>query len=306
MLIERLPEFLSIACLIEVSSYKPGNVSRYLDFEDVTFEDFLISSVSIYNPARELSRRSYLIIRKGFPLEKIRIGYFMRKAIERTLFYVRSNTNLGIVMLTFPLIPSIIFSILKNDLEKLSENIITILRNTSYKDTIDLYRAINLSKANLPKANFLDVKDSDSIRIIKERKINLYDVMKYSEEYDLISKEYLTGYKISISSAKELLDNVMDGLRLTNAVENLYIKLLATYEDSHIIKTRGYEIAKRVKEIAKDVLNGNLDIRDLENFLIENRINPGAIADIITSSIFLFFIYYYAEENRWKGMEIRL
>ena len=39
----------SLACLLEVSAPKPGNVHRGADFADVTFEDFLISAEILGN-----------------------------------------------------------------------------------------------------------------------------------------------------------------------------------------------------------------------------------------------------------------
>ena len=37
----------TLACVLEVTAPKPGNVHRGADFEDVTFSDFLISAVAI-------------------------------------------------------------------------------------------------------------------------------------------------------------------------------------------------------------------------------------------------------------------
>ena len=42
----------TLACLLEVTAAKPGNVHRGADFDDVTFADFAISAVAI-GPAME-------------------------------------------------------------------------------------------------------------------------------------------------------------------------------------------------------------------------------------------------------------
>ena len=47
----------TLACLLEVTAPKPGNVHRGADFEDVTFVDFVASAVAI-GPAMEHAVRS--------------------------------------------------------------------------------------------------------------------------------------------------------------------------------------------------------------------------------------------------------
>jgi len=78
-----------IACLLEVSAPKPGNVSRYADFTDTRFEDFLLSAVAI-GPAMERAGRDG-------------VGQIIWRAVRDTQRLVRSNTNLGMVLLLAPL-----------------------------------------------------------------------------------------------------------------------------------------------------------------------------------------------------------
>ncbi len=305
-IINKIPELLTISCIIDVCSYKPGNVSRFLDFEDVSFEDFIISSIAIFNPTRILTEKSYKVIRRKLPLRNIRIGYYMKKALINTRKYVKSNTNLGIVMLSYPLLVAVVYSIVRDNLENLSKNCIKVLKSTTYKDTIDLYKAIVISNANIPNVNRLNVYDENSFKIIKRNNINLYEIMKYTPKYDLIAKEYLEGYPITIDTSKKIYKLISKGFSLRKAVEHVYISLLSKYEDSHIIKTKGLDYAKIVKKYAKEVLDGRIGVKEFESYLIENKLNPGAIADIIVSSTFLFLIYYYAEKNNRKGLEIWL
>ena len=78
-----------LACLLEVSAPKPGNVSPGRHFHDTRYEDFLASAVAI-GPALAPAR--------GRPL-----GATIRAAVEATARWTRSNTNLGIVLLLAPL-----------------------------------------------------------------------------------------------------------------------------------------------------------------------------------------------------------
>ena len=79
----------TLACLLEVSAPKPGNVHRGADFEDMTFVDFAISAVAIA-PAMENA------VRHG-------VGQAVWEAIQATRALVRTNTNLGTVLLLAPL-----------------------------------------------------------------------------------------------------------------------------------------------------------------------------------------------------------
>ena len=84
------------ACLLEVAAPKPGNVSRYHDFGDTTFEDFLLSAVAT---GAALSAAG-----------EAGVGETVVRAVQETRRWVAVNTNLGIILLLAPLAP-----IAKND-----------------------------------------------------------------------------------------------------------------------------------------------------------------------------------------------
>ena len=44
-----------LACLLEVTARKPGNVHRYRDFDDATYLDFLLSAAAIAGASRRRS-----------------------------------------------------------------------------------------------------------------------------------------------------------------------------------------------------------------------------------------------------------
>src|SRR5215212_2984894 len=78
-----------LACLLEASAPKPGNVSPGRHFADTRFEDFLASAAAIGAPLAGAGTRP--------------LGATIRLAIESTACWTRSNTNLGIVLLLAPL-----------------------------------------------------------------------------------------------------------------------------------------------------------------------------------------------------------
>src|SRR4051794_26967540 len=78
-----------IACILEVSARKPGNVHRFRDHPDLTFVDFALSASAIAKPI------DHAIVHG--------IGHSVYEAIKATRRVVATNTNLGIVLLLAPL-----------------------------------------------------------------------------------------------------------------------------------------------------------------------------------------------------------
>jgi triphosphoribosyl-dephospho-CoA synthase len=78
-----------LACLLEATAPKPGNVSPGRRFDDIAYEHFLASAAAIGGPLSGAGT---------CPL-----GATVRLAIEATARWSSSNTNLGIVLLLAPL-----------------------------------------------------------------------------------------------------------------------------------------------------------------------------------------------------------
>src|SRR6188474_3222298 len=78
-----------LACLLEASAPKPGNVSPGRHFSDVRYEHFLASAAAIGSAFTGADER--------------RVGETILLAAQATSRWTRSNTNLGIVLLLAPL-----------------------------------------------------------------------------------------------------------------------------------------------------------------------------------------------------------
>src|SRR5437773_10084962 len=70
-----------LACLLEASAPKPGNVSPRRGFNDSRYEDFLASAAAIGEPLVGAGTRG--------------VGATVRLAIDATRRWTASNTNLG-------------------------------------------------------------------------------------------------------------------------------------------------------------------------------------------------------------------
>src|SRR5215210_8063191 len=78
-----------VACLLEVTARKPGNVHRHADFAGTHYLDFLLSAAAI-GPALDRARA-------------LGVGRAILDAVEATRRVVATNTNLGMVLLLAPL-----------------------------------------------------------------------------------------------------------------------------------------------------------------------------------------------------------
>src|SRR5688572_28553524 len=84
-----LGQYATLACLLEATAPKVGNVHRGADFENLTFLDFATSAVAIA-PAIESAAA-------------VGVGPTVKDAIVATRNIVSTNSNLGIVLLFAPL-----------------------------------------------------------------------------------------------------------------------------------------------------------------------------------------------------------
>ena len=80
---------MSLACFLEATAPKPGNVHRGADFEDLTYADLVTAAIVIGQSWNERWRR--------------RLGETVLEAVQATQAAVGTNANLGTILLIAPL-----------------------------------------------------------------------------------------------------------------------------------------------------------------------------------------------------------
>src|SRR5579872_5365243 len=78
-----------LACVLEATARKPGNVHPSADFADLTYLDFLLSAAAVVPVLATAGERS--------------VGASVLGCVQATRRVVRGNTNLGMVLLLAPL-----------------------------------------------------------------------------------------------------------------------------------------------------------------------------------------------------------
>lgn len=267
-----------LACILEVSAEKPGNITPRHDFADATYEDMLRSALAM---APELARAG-----------QQRVGTTIHAAVVAVRRTVTANTNLGIVLMLTPLARAVAVADATPD--GLREPVCDVLDALDHHDAHDVYAAITLAKpGGLDERVEADVRDPPTI--------GLLDAMRLAAARDRIASEYVTGYAVTFERALPALERaVRDGLGTLDAVVELYLTLLAELPDTLIARKRGEHAAATVSEQAGGVLaaggvrtaEGRRELAAFDAVLRsdDNALNPGTTADLVTAALFVAIV----------------
>jgi triphosphoribosyl-dephospho-CoA synthase len=257
------------ACIWEVLSRKLGNVHRYRDFADTTLADFLLSAAACAGPLSQTT---------------LSLGQRIYQAVAATRRVVRTNTNLGIILLLAPLTGLDYSSRWETELGE-------VLQAADLVDARDVYAAIRLAQpAGLGQVPREDVRGEPTLR--------LQQVMALAADYDLIARQYATSYADVLQFGLPVLIKAWERWGCVEAaVLESQLHWLAQYGDSAIARKNGPAVAQWVQQQAQEVLNlgglssaeGRRAAAQLDRSLrvSDNRFNPGTTADLITACLFV-------------------
>src|SRR5256886_14258268 len=219
-----------LACLLEASAPKPGNVSPFAGFRDAGYEDFLASAAAIGPAFAAAGERP--------------LGATIRTAIEATARWAPSNTNLGLGLLLAPLARAA----LRPGDQPLRAQLAATLADTTVADARDAYVAIrSVAPGGLGRASEQDLAGPPTA--------TLRDAMALARDRDAIAREYATDFETTFEiGAPGPRRALFDGLVWREAVVEVYLALLATSPDTHIARKLGTDAAVTVQRRARAVL----------------------------------------------------
>jgi triphosphoribosyl-dephospho-CoA synthase len=272
-----------LACLLEATAPKPGNVSPGLSFGDTTYDDFLASAAAIGHPLGTAATRP--------------LGETILLALEATRRWTSANTNLGIILLLAPLAraagldhggaASIAPDTLRTELRR-------VLAETTVDDARSAYAGIRRSApGGLGTVAAQDVASDPSV--------TLTEAMRLAADRDGIASEYATNFRATFEVAAPALCAARnDGLSWNDAIVETFLTVLAAQPDTHIARRAGVALARDVTSRAVEVMRlggvrtpqGRLAIARFDATLRDerNRANPGTTADITAASIFVVLL----------------
>jgi triphosphoribosyl-dephospho-CoA synthase len=260
-----------LACVLEASAEKPGNITPSHDFEDTSYEDMLRSGIAL---GPEL----------GYAGER-GVGETVLAAVRASRGAAGANTNLGIALLLTPLARAALAG------QPLRERLADVLRVLTVDDARDAYAAIRLAGAGgLDEPVEHDVRD--------EPRVTLREAMAAAAQRDTIASEYVSDYEVTFAlGLAALADALGDGLRARDATVELALRLLAEVPDTLIARKRNAEAARRVTAGAREVLDaggvrsarGRTALAEFDGSLRRdgNALNPGTTADLVTAVLFV-------------------
>jgi triphosphoribosyl-dephospho-CoA synthase len=260
-----------LACVLEASAEKPGNITPRHDFADTSYEDMLRSAIAL---GPELGRAA----QRG-------VGDTVLAAVRATRRVAGANTNLGIALLLAPLARA---ALLGGALRARAEEVLAAL---TLEDARAAYAAIRLAGAGgLDEPVEHDVRDAPTVA--------LREAMAAAADRDSVAAEYATGYAVTFELGLPALARALDdGLGPRAATVELYLRLLAAVPDTLVARKRGRRAAERVSAGAASVLadggvRGDAGRAALQAFDASlrrdgNALNPGTTADVVTAVLFV-------------------
>lgn len=259
----------TLACLLEVSAPKPGNVHRSADFEDVTFVDFAVSAVAIA-PAMEQAASAG-------------IGAAVLQAIHATRQLVHTNTNLGTVLLLAPL------AAVPRD-EPLREGVSALLRGLTANDSANVYEAIRVAApGGLGKVSEMDVAEQPPDCLLA--------AMQAAAARDLVARQYVNDFATVFDEVlPTLAAGPGRGWSLIETIVHTQLELMQRYGDSLIERKCGPQVAgEAATRAGRALAAGPVDslsyleaVADLDFWLRSDghRRNPGTTADLLAAGLF--------------------
>ncbi len=263
-------DLAQIACWLEVSAPKPGNVQPDRGFSDTSWFDFAAAAAAIAPVIDRAPERS--------------VGETVLDAVRATIEATGQNVNLGIILLTAPLAAT-------RESRDPRSTVKQVLRNLGPEDCTSVYEAIRLaSPGGLGRSPEDDVHGAPPADLI--------DAMAKAEDRDFIARQYARDFEdifeFSLPCLREVLCRKFP---VEQSIVHLHLELLRRYPDSLIARKCGLEVAREASRRAAAVLEagwpqgGNApgDLEDLDRWLRAdgNRRNPGTTADVVAATLFL-------------------
>lgn len=258
-----------VACLLEATARKPGNVHRFRDFSDSHYLDFGLSALAI-GPALDRARA-------------VGVGAAVLAAVVATRALVATNTNLGMILLLAPLaaVP---------DGEPLAPGVERVLAATTVDDARHVFDAIRRAGAGgLGTAPEQDLG--------AEPTVTLRDAMRLAAGRDSVARQYASGFEDVLGLALPRLSAALGaGAPLETAIVSTHLNVLARLPDTLIARKRGRAEAEEASRLASAVLargwprdpSGVRLCVEFDRWLRAegHARNPGTTADLVAAALF--------------------
>jgi triphosphoribosyl-dephospho-CoA synthase len=260
----------TLACLLEATAPKVGNVHRGADFDDLTFTDFAVSAVAIGPPMEAATTTG--------------VGRAVRDSVSATRRCVATNSNLGMVLLFAPL------AAVPRSERLTAVTVGRVLSSMTPDDSHLAYEAIRLARpGGLGQVESMDVNDHPPP--------DLLAAMRAAADRDLVARQYAENFGLVLEIVlPALIAGREKGWSLTETIIHTHLSLIVSPGDTLIARKCGPDVARQACAIAEQALaSGNPGdeayyqaLADFDFWLRSdgNRRNPGTTADLVAAALF--------------------
>jgi triphosphoribosyl-dephospho-CoA synthase len=271
----RVASAATLACILEASAEKVGNVTATRRFADAGFEDFALSALAMGPAVAEAAPR--------------RVGRAIYRAVASTRRVATTNTNLGLALLFAPIAAAACARVPGG----LRQRLRTVLRGLGAGDARWAYRAIRLARPG-------GLGRSAEADVARPPQVTLRQAMALAAERDAVAAEYARDFAITYDIALAALRRGVRRLALLDAVAQAHLEVMARVPDSLIGRKAGRAVAVAVGARARAVVRagglytprGQAGARRLDRYLRRDghRLNPGTSADLVAAAIFVWLL----------------
>lgn len=271
-----LEQAVRASFLGDINALKPGNVHRFAGGHGMAYEDFL-SSAEVVTP---------ILCDPGLGL-----GQRCLESVRATREAVGTNTNLGMILLFAPLVCA---AQQAGSVDVLPRAFDEVVAAAQQDDIRAIYAAI--AEANPGGLGRVEAHD-----VHGEPDCTLWEAMAAAADRDRVARQFVTAADDLFRVGLPVFQRYSGGL---NGVEwatvRCYLRLLASFPDSHVRRKHGPGVAQQVSQRAEAALAeveqqsdpGTMTSRllGLDREWKQAGINPGTSADLTAASLLLYHL----------------
>ncbi|MCO8122164.1 triphosphoribosyl-dephospho-CoA synthase [Stieleria sp. TO1_6] len=256
------------ACVLEATAPKVGNVSPGKPFADLCFADF-VAAAEIASSAFDASPAVF--------------SQAVLRACQQIAERIRTNVNLGILLLIGPLVQADATA----SPDRLSRKqwqrcVADLLPRLTADDSARLYAAINVAlPGGMGQAAEMDLSGPAPDSFLA--------AMKTAQSRDRIARNYANEYSDLFEHIVPLLFSKIETCGdMLAGIAATHLQLLTEEPDTLIARKHGLHVARDVQDRSKIDPADPQQSADLDHFLrTGQRFNPGTTADLIAAALYI-------------------